>query len=85
MYSGCTNTYLIQRSVYKYILGVYLYIPGCTALSPVLQDFVEHCVMQNTRVPDLQQQPADPDIDEDGKEDPCQEDEECQDSGKPYQ
>jgi hypothetical protein len=38
--------YLIQTSIYKYILGVYLYIPGCTALSPVLQDFVEHCVMQ---------------------------------------
>ncbi len=46
MYNVCTSMYLILTSIYLYVLCLSWYIHGCTALSHVLQDFVEHCVMQ---------------------------------------
>jgi hypothetical protein len=49
MYQVHTSMYLHVTSQYQYVPPLHQYIPGCTALSPVLQDFVEHCVMQ-TRV-----------------------------------
>jgi hypothetical protein len=38
--------YLHVTSKEQYVPRLYQYIPGCTALSPILQDFVEHGVMQ---------------------------------------
>jgi hypothetical protein len=52
IYSYVLSLYLVFLYVlrtYQSVLSTYKYIPGCTVLIPVLQDFVEQGVMQ-TRV-----------------------------------
>jgi hypothetical protein len=42
--------YLVQTTIYQYVLCMHRYIPGCTLLNSALQDFLEPSVMETCQM-----------------------------------